>query len=306
MFHAARHAKRKGRFAFTDAFWGLLWSLGQVTGMAVAVKKELFMIDKVIPWLEDQMKRGNCEAVRLEQLDEHRSTAQPVNEWSLKDDADIPQLATSIDEAVFGDANIYGGSKYQLLAIANGQVRARLGIQAKVPEKALQRGSGGQRGDESAALLEQTYRHNEALMRAVINISVGNTKSLVAEIDRIHRRHEESERRVEAMRETHERSLDTNFEREQKRLKFVADEKRLDEGMATLRTLFPFIVNSVAKRQMVPTGDSSVLAEAMRPVMESLTTEQFDKLREVLNPAQLVALLEVWRVICAEKPKERK
>ncbi len=33
-------------------------------------------------------------------------------------------------------------------------------------------------------------------MRAVINISVGNTKSVVAEIDRLHRRIEECERRV--------------------------------------------------------------------------------------------------------------
>jgi hypothetical protein len=252
------------------------------------------MLDKVLPWLEDQMKRGNCEAVRLEQLDDDRNTAQPVNEWALKEDEDIPQLAGNIDDAVFGDANVYGGNKYQLMAISNGKVRARLGIQAKVPEKAIQRGSSGrQYGDESAALLEQTYRHNEVLMRAVINISVGNTKSLVGEIDRLHRRYEESERRVEAMRETHEQSLNTNFDRDQKRLKFNADEKRLDEGITTLRTLFPFIVNSVAKRQMVPTGDSSVLAEAMRPVMESLTTEQLNKLQEVLDPAQVVGLLEV-------------
>jgi len=106
------------------------------------------MIDKVIPWLEDQMKRGACEAIRLEQLDEHRSTAQPVNEWSLKEDLDTTQLAASIDDAVFGDANVYGGSRYQLLAIANGQVRARLGIQAKVPERSMQRGSGRQYGEE--------------------------------------------------------------------------------------------------------------------------------------------------------------
>ena len=114
-------------------------------------------------------------------------------------------------------------------------------------------------------------------MRAVINISVGNTKSLVAEIDRLHRRNEESERRIESMRETHERSLDTNFERDQKRLKSAADEKRLDEGMASIRTLLPFMVNAMAKRQMVPTGDSSVIAEALRPTMESLTWIGFQK-----------------------------
>lgn len=269
------------------------------------------MIDKVLPWLEDQMKRGNCEAVRLEQLDDDRNTAQPVNEWALKEGEDVPQLAANIDDAVFGDANVYGGNKYQLVVIANGKVRARLGIQAKVPEKAIQRGSGGQYRDgqyrdESAALLEQTYRHNEALMRAVINISVGNTKSLVAEIDRLHRRYEESERRVESMRETHERSLDNNSEREQKRLKFQADEKRLDEATSTLRTLLPFIINAAAKRQMVPTGDSSVLAEAMRPAMESLTQEQVAKLQEILTPQQLVSMLEVWKFLCAEKPTDKK
>ena len=264
------------------------------------------MIDKVIPWLEDQMKRGHCEAIRLEQIDDDRHTAQPVNEWSLKEDLDMTQLAASIDDAVFGDANVFGGSKYQLLSIANGQVRARLGIQAKVPEKSIQRGSNRQYGDESAALLEQTYRHNEALMRAVINISVGNTKSLVAEINRLHQRNEESERRIEAMRETHERSLDTNFEREQKRLQFNANEKRIDDATTTVRTLLPFIVNAAAKRQMVPTGDTSVLAEALRPTMDTMTTEQLEKLKGILTPAQLVSLLEVWQLICAEKPKDKK
>jgi hypothetical protein len=266
------------------------------------------MIDKVLPWLEDQKKRGNCSAIRLEQIDDDRNTAQPVNEWALKEDQDIPQLAANIDDAVFGDANVYGGNKYQLVAIANEKVRTRLGIQAKVPERSIQRSSSRQYryGDESAALLEQTYRHNEALMRAVINISVGNTKSLVAEIDRLHRRNEESDRRMEAMRETYERSLDTNFNREQERLKTVANERRLDEGITTLRTLLPFIVNAAAKRQVVPTGDSSVLMEAMRPVMESLTQEQVSKLQEVLNPAQVVALLEVWQLLCAEKIKEKK
>ena len=263
------------------------------------------MIDKVLPWLEDQMKRGNCEAVRLEQIDDDRNTAQPVNEWALKEDEDIPQLAANIDDAVFGDANVYGGNKYQLMAITNGKVRARMGIQAKVPERAIQRSSGRQYGDESAALLEQTYRHNEALMRAVINISVGNTKSLVAEIDRLHRRNEESERRIESMRETHERSLDTNFEREQKRLNFNANEKRIDDATTTVRTLLPFMVNAMAKRQMVPTGDSSVLKEALRPAMETMTTEQLEKLQGILTPPQVVALLEVWQLVCAEKPKEK-
>lgn len=263
------------------------------------------MIDKVLPWLEDQMKRGNFEAVRLEQLNDDRNTAQPVNEWALKEDEDIPQLAANIDDAVFGDANVYGTSKYQLVAISNGKVRARIGIQAKVPEKSIQRSSIRQYADESAALLEQTYRHNEALMRAVINISVGNTKSLVAEIDRLHRRNEECERRIESMRETHERSLDTNFDREQKRLNFNANEKRLDDATTTVRTLLPFIVNAAAKRQVVPTGDSSVLKEALRPAMESMTTDQLEKLQGILTPPQLVALLEVWQLLCAEKPKEK-
>ncbi len=263
------------------------------------------MIDKMLPWLQDQMKRGGCEAVRLEQLDDNRNTAQPVNEWALKEDEDIPQLAANIDDAVFGDANVYGASKYQLVAIANGKVRARIGIQATVPEKAIQRNSIRQYADESAALLEQTYRHNEALMRAVINISVGNTKSLVAEIDRLHRRNEECERRIESMRETHERSLDTNFDREQKRLNFNANEKRIDDATTTVRTLLPFMVNAMAKRQMVPTGDSSVLKEALRPAMETMTTEQLEKLQGILTPPQVVALLEVWQLVCAEKPKDK-
>ena len=264
------------------------------------------MIDKVLPWLEDQMKRGNCEAVRLEQLDEHRSTAQPVNEWSLKADLDMTQLAAGIDDAVFGDANVFGGSKYQLLAITNGQVRARLGIQAKVPERSIQRGSGGQYRDESAGLLEQTYRHNEALMRAVISISVGNTKSLLSEIERLHRRNEESDRRIEGMREIVERSLDTNHKREMERSKSVADEKRLDEATTTIRTLLPFIVNALAKRQMVPTGDASVIEEIFRPAMESLTPDQLDTLKGVLTPSQMVAFFEGWKLLCAEKAKEKK
>jgi hypothetical protein len=89
-------------------------------------------------------------------------------------------------------------------------------------------------------------------------------------------------------------------------LHFNANEKRLDDATTTVRTLLPFIVNAAAKRQMVPTGDSSVLAAALRPAMENLTTEQLEKLQEILTPPQVVALLEVWQLLCAEKDKDKK
>ncbi len=107
------------------------------------------------------------------------------------------------------------------------------------------------------------------------------------------------------MRETHERSLDTNFDREQKRLNFNANEKRIDDATTTVRTLLPFMVNAFAKRQMVPTGDSSVLKEALRPATETMTTEQLEKLQGILTPPQVVALLEVWQLVCAEKPNDK-
>lgn len=96
-------------------------------------------------------------------------------------------------------------------------------------------------------------------MRAVIRISVGNTKSLLSEID----------------------------------------------ATTTVRTLLPFIVNAAAKRRMVPTGESSVLAKALRPAMDTMATEQLEKLKGILTPAQLVSLLEVWQLVCGEKPKEK-
>jgi hypothetical protein len=88
-------------------------------------------------------------------------------------------------------------------------------------------------------------------------------------------------------------------------LHFNANEKRIDDATTTVRTLLPFVVNAAAKRQMVPTGDSSVLAEGLQPAMDSMTTEQLEKLKEILTPAQLVSLLEVWQLVCAEKPKDK-
>lgn len=253
------------------------------------------MIDGLIAWLESQTKREQA-VLRM-----YRSGERTVvEEWELKGQ-DLADLAARIWTNAEREADVWGrDQKFQLVVIIDRLPRASytLYLDVVVESKALQLDSSEQ-SSIAVALLQQSHQHIEVLTRSLVSMSLGNTKAQLAEISRLAHRVEERERRIDAMRDAHERSLDTEFERDLRRKKFDADERRFDEGLSTVRTLFPFVVNSIAKKQLVPTGDNSVLREAMRPVMDSLTPDQVDKLQQVFTPAQMVGLMEVWRLVSA-------
>jgi len=255
------------------------------------------MIDGIIPWLEQQMER-KAAILRLH----HVSDKAVIEEWELDGQKDAAELAQCVLENTNRETNVFGrAQKYQLVVIVDKQIRARFSFHSEVAEDgdALQLDMTTQ-SDVAVALLQQSHRHIEGLTRSLVAVSLGNTKAHLSEISRLAHRNDENERRLDAMRDAHERSLDTQFERDIRRKKFDADERRLDDGISTFRGLLPFVVNSIAKKQVVPTGSTSVLHEAMRPVMETVTTEQIEKLQQVLTPAQMIGLMEVWRLVTAD------
>jgi hypothetical protein len=79
------------------------------------------------------------------------------------------------------------------------------------------------------------------------------------------------------------------------------EQRRLDEAFATGRFVLPFAVNAIAKKQIIPTGDNSLLKEALKPVMSELTESQVTELQKILSPTQLVGLMEVWKLVKDEK-----
>ena len=138
-------------------------------------------------------------------------------------------------------------------------------------------------------------------MRTLVQVITAGEGSKLREIDRLDRRNDSLEQRLEATREEIERSKDKNHERALAKAKFDGDERRLDQVISTGRTMVPFMVNSIAKKALLPTGETSVLMEALKPIMESLTEEQYGKLQEILDPNQLVGLAELYKLTKGEE-----
>lgn len=268
----------------------------------------------VTSWVESHIKSlGENQKLRFALRHVNGSKKELVKRWNATPDTDTNELSMQISEASRIDAFGVGGGqqRYEVVAYVDNESVGlfRLRIQdAEVEEgSSSDIGSGGRGSLNECAvdLVRQSQGHVDSLIRAIATLVVGTERGRVAEIERITNRNIQLENKIDEMRAEFEKAKDNDLERNLKRDKFDKDQRRMDEVFATARVLLPFLLNAFAKKQLVPTGDNSVLKEALRPVMTELTMDQVSKLQEILSPSQTVALLELWRLLNSEgKPGE--
>lgn len=268
----------------------------------------------VSSWVESQIKElGENQKLRIALRHVGGNKKELVKRWNVTRDTSVNELSMEISEAsrldAFGVGGMGGGGlqRYEIVAYVDdenvGLFRFRVQDVEVDESSGLDFGSSGRNSLNECAvdLVRQSQGHVESLIRAIATLVVGTEKSRVHEIERVTNRSIELEKKIDEMRAEFEKAKDNDLERNLKREKFHKDERRLDEVFATARVLLPFLLNAFAKKQLVPTGDNSVLKEALRPVMTELTMDQVSKLQEILTPSQTVALLELWRMLNSEE-----
>jgi hypothetical protein len=198
-----------------------------------------------------------------------------------------------------------GGKKqYEVVAVVDGDSVGRFGLRIEETDEGGDERTASNShslNDAAVDLVKQSQNHVEGLLRAVVGLVVGTEKTRMAEMERLAQRNDALEAKFDLMRSTIEQAQDKQFDREMKREEFKSQERRLDQLFATGRTVLPFAVNALAKKNLLPTGDNSLLKEALKPMMSELTEGQLDALRKILTPAQQVSLLEVWTLLNEEK-----
>lgn len=257
---------------------------------------------KIVGWIEGQLNKLSDEAtIRLALRHVGGAKAIVVNRWTATRASSPTELAVEIAQAAQVDAHFMGGGvkRYELIAIVDGEHVGRYGLRVEDVEQDEEESPNGrfQLTDAAVALVKQSHDHVNGLIRALVTLSLGAEKSRLAELGRLADRIEATETKLDKARETVEQAQDKQFERELKRELTKNQERRLDEAFATGRIMLPFAVNAIAKKNLVPTGDNSVLKEALKPVMSEMTSGQMAKIQEVLTPAQMVGLLEVWKLL---------
>lgn len=258
----------------------------------------------VVSWVEPYIKALDDKSkLRFTLRHINGSKKENVKLWNITRDTIANDLAIEISEAARVDVitSGTGEQRYEVIAFVNGENVGRFGMRVVDPDN--EDGSNGINNGRNSLtecavdLVRQAQGHTDSLVRALGTLIIGTERGRVAEIERMTDRNILLENKIDAMRSEFEKAKDNDLERQLKKDKFEKDQRRLDEVFATARVMLPFVVNSFAKKQLVPTGDNSVLREALRPVMTEMTMDQISKLQEILSPPQMVALLELWRIL---------
>lgn len=265
---------------------------------------------KITEWLETQAEKHEGGVVKLFYLTELRQghySAQ-LDEWPLSKST-VREVAQAAWKVAQDDFEIFDGApRYELLLFVDkggkAEQKARHGFNADPKKKESDQLSP--MGDATVSFMRQVFSHNEVLVKTLVQVVTAGEASKLREIERLTQRSDGLERRLQAMHDEIEKSKDKNHDRALEKAKFEGDERRLDELLTTGRTLAPFMVNAIAKQNLLPTGDSSLLLETMKPVMDSLTPDQFSQLQAIFTPAQLVAFNEVYKLAKGEEKNAKR
>jgi hypothetical protein len=206
------------------------------------------------------------------------------------DETSVDRLVDDIDKVTQDEADqLDGVQQYILYAY-----RERTGDRATARFPIRQTGDSDEDQDnpnpqsEPASLqgvLAQQMRHNEALVRT----SVGGWRDVINVLQkqaaRLADQNEFLQQKLMDMRTTVEVAESTREARLAERSEREARERRQDQLFDTFLPLLPAAVNMLSGKKLLP---ESTTPERMmvRKFFETVTPEQFKKMREVLDPEQ--------------------
>lgn len=153
------------------------------------------------------------------------------------------------------------------------------------------------------ALIAQAYRHNEALINALLNerktVSELHSKTIESLSETL-RKKDELLQKLLADKETAEIA---SHERRLEIAKVTAEEARKDKLALAVYPLLPHVVNKLAGKNLLETGKSSAEL-ALEAAFANLTDEQIEFLKtSFLTPEQLIAIEPLLPK--AKNPKEQ-
>lgn len=260
---------------------------------------------KIAKWIQRQVVRYGNGVLKLRYLGvDTRQTKKTrlLDEWPL-DANTVHEVAQQVWSTAAHDATSFNETPRYELVIGirkdgKTKIKASYGFLVDTREDDDNRSI---MGEATVGFMRQVFSHNEVIMKTLVAVVAAGEDSKLREIERLSRRNGTLEDLLDRTREEVERSKDKNHERALEKAKFEADEKRINEIVSTGRTMVPFLVNSIAKKNLLPTEGSSPLLAALNPIMETMTPDQFSKMQEILTPAQQVGLAELYKLAKGEE-----
>ncbi|HRI65773.1 MAG TPA: hypothetical protein PK156_16115 [Polyangium sp.] len=256
--------------------------------------------NEIAEWITNQVEKFNNGVIKLRYITTKKK--EQLDEWPL-DIRTARAVARQAWNRAGNDATMFNENPSYELVIAVKQdgkvkIKARYGFQV---ESSAVEDTRAIMGQATVGFMQQVFTHNEVLMRTLVQVVTAGEVTKLRELERLDQRNNSLEQRLDATREEVERSKDKNHERALAKAKQEGEEKRFNEIVTTGRTMLPFLVNSIVKKNLLPTEGSSPLLAALNPIMESLTPEQFTKMHEILTPAQQVGLSELYKMAKGEE-----
>jgi hypothetical protein len=186
--------------------------------------------------------------------------------------------------------------RYRLRAFYGAQEMAR---DSKTATLNAHLGAESQVADSEPAnqqgLVAQSMRHTEVSVK----IGLGATADVLDHYRDIMRT---QARRIDELEGTHLETLRLMEElQSQKHMRELAtdqavlEEKRKDELFSKIMVMIPTLVNKVAGAPMLPAAQNPE-TEIVKSLLGTLRPEQLQSLGAVLDPAQMMAVLQLWEV----------
>lgn len=245
-------------------------------------------------FLRQQLFRERNEPIALIEL-RHAASGSKGN---AVDDFDFSSINTDnfsslVDEIISrgqSDADGIGGvQRYELHVLTSDKkVSARFAFRLRGEDDANDEIAG----DEAATmkgLLGQLMRHNEQQNRTMVSGIGVMVNMMNRSLERLQDENESLREERSKTWEIIDKARGNEHEREMELLETSRKGEREDMIFQKINTLFPLLLNRLSGKKVLSTEEKSVLGG----FVESLTEDQFNNIKNALNPEQQILLFKV-------------
>lgn len=237
-----------------------------------------------------------------------------VEAWDLSDERlnldhdDLERLANEIAMRAQTDADgvgVAGPQRYVVQSFKRGDTRGstRFAFTLRANVEDEMDGGGGDEPPTLRGLVTQQMRHNEALTR--LNVTLAGTMA-----NQMARRMEAMDSEMTKMREERsatflalEAAKTDEHNRELEAMHQMKTEERKDEAFSKLMKLAPVVVNRLAGKNLLPSGNIDPLQLILTELATSLSPEQLQAIAANLKAEQQIQFVEILRTIQERKAK---
>jgi hypothetical protein len=235
------------------------------------------------------------------------SKPNEVETFKVKEGMSVDELPAFIEEIVSrgqSDADGSGGVQRFVLRVfvqgdsaASGRMAFRLRGNDDDFDEAFD-DAPNQKG-----LTTQLMRHNEAMARILATVVGSTTSSLTRQLEAANARAEDLQTQRYRDFDTMERLRSGQHERDMDMLRLESEETRKTAMFEKFAVLAPVLLNKLAGQKLLPSSDPSVLA--LKEVVSTLDSSQFENILKALRPEQAIALIDIIKSFQAADEKAK-